>query len=455
MSKKLVVVLLAAMLTLGVSIAQATPSRLETLGQGTGLVYVQDDTDIFYNPATLGYYRNVGLLHMGGYSGDMYALGGLSLGLGDMLTVGLIFARNPSYELGALSVMWWANAALDPAGSLTSPKWLWNDNWAAYPGTYTVDIATSIGGYDAAMEWMNPIDIILAAKLGNMQLGVSWYTASGKHESTYEDDSPADYSETLKSRINALKVGLSADMGNVMPEVWFHWVPFKVSSTWEDDIANTEINRELKGRRFNLGARAFYKMSDAVTIVPAIEWSNVNGDVSIDTTPDFYPTSVSTIIEEDLSENYKGNRINAGIGLNYAVDKVLVATSIGLQWYSFTRTLEVDGLDGSEEEVRKWLALPVVGLGVEYQATKIVTFRGGISTTTIYARYRNEDSADTAGSLNYEDTSSTTAQNTTASVGVGLNFGNLVIDLTAGNLLVAGEPATFSLFSALDAKYKF
>lgn len=454
MSKKLVVMLLAAVLAFGASIAQATPSRLETLGQGTGLVYVQDDTDIFYNPATLGYYRNVGLLYLGGEDGDMYARGGLLLGLGDMLTVGLIFARNPDEELGALSVMWWGNAALDPAGFPTSPRWLWNDNWAAYPGTYIVDI-TSIGGYDRAMEWMNPIDIILAAKLGNMQLGVSWYTASGKHESAYEDDTPTDSSETFKSRINALKVGLSADMGNVMPEVWFHWVPFKVSSTWEDDILSTEVNRELKGRRFNLGARAFLKMSDALTIVPAIEWSNVNGDVSIDTTPDFYPVAGTLLIEEDLSENYKGNRINAGIGLNYAVDKVLIATSIGLQWSSFTRTLEVDGLTGSEEEVRKLLALPVVGLGVEYQATKIVTFRGGISTTTIYARDRNEDSADTVGSLNYEDTSSITSQNTTASVGLGLNFGNLVIDLTAGNMLVAGEPAASSLFSALDAKYKF
>ena len=163
---------------------------------------------------------------------------------------------------------------------------------------------------------------------------------------------------------------------------------------------------------------------------------------------------------EDLGENLKGNTINAGVGINYAVEKLLLATSIGVQWSKFVHTLEVDGIDGTTEETLSWVAFPVVGMGIEYQATKLVTFRGGMSTTAFWDKSSGEITADTPGSLDFRRDESITAQSTRASVGVGLNFGNLIIDLTVGGMLVGNEPnpsglGVQNLFSALDAKYKF
>jgi hypothetical protein len=425
------------------------------LGQGTGLLYIQDDVDIFYNPATIGYYRNCVLIHMGGYDGgDMYALGGYTKALGDMLTLGLVYGRNPNYEIGMISDVFLAGGAIDPAASPMSPMWAFNDNWSDYGGINPVSIA-AIAGLDEAMEWHNPIDIMVAAKLGNLLLGVSWYMARGKATAEYTDDAPTDLTETLSAKLWALKVGLSADMGNIMPEVWFAYVPFNVNSKWEDDVANTEVERDLKGRRFNLGMRLFLGMGDNLTIVPAIEWTNINADVTIDTSPDFFPTSFATILEDDLGENYKGNGVNAGVGLNYAMDRVLFTTSIGLQWSKVTRELDVDGLSGSSTSTLSWWALPVIGIGLEYQCTKILVFRAGISTTTINAVYSDSWADDEVGSLNAEEDLKITEQNTVASAGIGLHFGNLIIDLTIGDMILSNEPGSQNLFSAMDVKYKF
>lgn len=449
MSRKLVLAALVAVMALGVSIAQATPSRIETLG-GQGM-YLQDDTNIFGNPATLGYYRNCVLLHLGGVDGgDMHALGGYSAGIGDMLTLGLIYGRNPSYELGGI--------ALPLNGAVSG--WTFDNNWGDYTThaiTYPIALPGLAFANTGAQVWENPIDIILAAKLGNLLLGVSWYMVSGKEHNTWDNDNPGDTEYTLKSSLNALKVGISADLGNIMPEVWFHYVPYKVNSKWENTapVPATEYERELKGRRFNLGGRAFLKMGDNLTIVPAVEWSNVTGNVSVDSTPDeiiYVPTNLN---EEDLSEEYKGNLINAGVSLNWTADRVLLVTSFGLQYAKYVRTLEVDGLTGDRQDSLKMFALPVVGIGLEYQATKILVVRGGISTTTIYAKGTENFETDLAGSLNPEEETAETYQSTTAAVGIGLHFGNLIIDLTAGDMIIDNEQSQDSLFSALDMKLKF
>lgn len=460
MSKKLVIVALMAVLTIGVSVAQATPSRIDTLGQNTGLVYIQDDTNIFTNPAALSSYRNCLLFHMGGYDGgDIYALGGASLGLGEMITLGLIVGRNPDYEEGMLGLITgevfqtgmgplpldfqnhWNGGAVPPA----------NPRNYSNAGTNTASIA---GLNAAAMNWVNPIDILLAVKLGNVSIGASWYMASGKHTSDYSDD-VLNTSEELTARLQAWKFGVAASMGNISPEVWFHYAPLTVTSTWTNDTANTEVERELKARRINVGLRVPYKVNDNLSIVPAFEYANINGEVTISTDPDAQSTSVLGPTMEDLVESYTGSSINAGIGINYQIEKLLVASSIGLQWMKGTASLEVEGLNGTVDDTMKWIAIPVVGLGLEYQCTKILVFRGGIATTTIFSRSTDLAESDVVGSLNYSDESNITQQNTIASVGLGLQFGNLVIDLTAGDMIIANERGYNQLFTAMDFKYKF
>ena len=204
MSKKLVLAALVAALVMGASLAQATPSRLDTLGQGTGLVYIQDDTNVFTNPATVAYYRNCLLLHLGGVDEhsngqDYFALGGGTLGLGDMLTLGLIFGRNPTYEEGIISVP--VNGAIDSYVGVPYGPQHFIDNWGDYLGSQPVDITPVADQH--AMVWMNPVDILLAAKLGNISLGVSYYIANGKYTYSYNDDTPYDLEEKDKALLQA------------------------------------------------------------------------------------------------------------------------------------------------------------------------------------------------------------------------------------------------------------
>jgi len=64
MSKKLIAAIIVAVLAFGATMAMATESRIETLGdQG---LYLMDDTNIFTNPATVAYYPNMVIMHMGG-----------------------------------------------------------------------------------------------------------------------------------------------------------------------------------------------------------------------------------------------------------------------------------------------------------------------------------------------------------------------------------------------------
>jgi len=138
MSKKLAIVVLLAVVAFGASNAMATASRMETLGQTTGLAYVADDTSIFNNPGTVGYYGNAFMLHLGGVDGgDMMAFGGVTMNLGKMLTLGLVFARNPGYEEGLIG------SVLGPVfgtSSLGIPSGLgaaFQNNWAASMSSFT------------------------------------------------------------------------------------------------------------------------------------------------------------------------------------------------------------------------------------------------------------------------------------------------------------------------------
>lgn len=454
MSKKLIIAAVVAVLSIGVA-AQATESRMDTIGQNTGLSYLADDTGIYANPALLSYYRNMVRIHMGNDDADVTAYGGVSLGLGDMLTLGIFVARNPSNESGLISDI--LSQALAP-GAMPPPL-VFVNNWSDYNvGTNLVDDAAIDLLADGAMNWMNPIDIILAAKLGNINLGISYYIATGKHESAYEDDFPTEYSEEMKAKLQSLKLGLAAEMGNIKPQLYFHYTPYKFESTWTDDVANTELSRDLKGRKFVLGARVFVDLNDNLQIVPHIAWQTANGEVSIDSDPDMGDLVIATAAietEEELIEKYKASQISAGLGINYKAENVLVASSIGLNWGKGTRTLEVDGLDENVTGTLRYLELPIVGLGIEYQATKVLVLRSGISTTTIYAKSRWDESSDVVGALDYQDASRDTYQTTTANAGIGLHFGNLVVDLTAGDMIITGEDAFNSLFSAMDVKYTF
>ena len=442
MSKKLLVAVVVAILTLGATMAMATESRIENLGaQG---LYLMDDTNIFSNPATAAYYQKMLRLHMGGVqeetdnSYDMYAYGGGTMAIGEALTIGVFVARNPEFEEGGIG---------DVVGDATD---------GGYFDPYFMDPSTSVEyASNEVINWMNPFDIILAYKAGDFALGISYYLANGKIDDKIDlaPYSPTsvieDVEYTAKARLHSLKVGMSYKMGNMQPEAWFHWDPFSMKTKWTFDHPDSEETEDLTGNKFQLGARLFYNMNDNLAIVPAIVWETVSAKMEMDSDPD--------IGLDHLGQEYKVNSIETGVSAQYKADKLFLVGSLGLRWSKFRRELTISDTDYDDDHSEKAFAVPVAAMGLEYQATKLLTFRGGINTTTVWASETSDyDETDTADNKVYDATYLETVQRTTASIGCGLNFGNLLIDGTFGNFVLAGENGTsINLFSMLDAKYVF
>jgi hypothetical protein len=453
MSKKLIVAALVAMLAFGAT-AMATGSRVETLG-GQGL-YLIDDTNIFSNPATVAYYQNCMLLHMGGADGgDMYAFGGMSMAIGDSLTLAGIAARNPMYEEGDISrvtshAITQASLSLDLDGDTVI-------DIVTVPPTFNpVWNLDGLGDADAPLnqvvDWENPAEIIAAYKVGDLALGASYYLANGKLVS---EDDLAETTYTATARLHSLKLGLSYKMDNMQPEAWFHWDPYSVKTELEIDPIDVTYEETLKGSKIVLGGRLFYTLNDNMTVVPAINYSRTTGSVTIDSDPDIAISASGD--EEDLGQDYTINTLEAGVSLQYKADKVFVVTSAGLLWSKALVEYSIDDAsDYTDDLTTKDFAIPVVAMGIEYQATQMLTLRAGMKTTELWAATTLlEEEEDTTGDLT--DTSDlATGQVTTAAIGMALTFGNLVVDATFGDWVLVNEKGGGpNLFSAIDIKYKF
>lgn len=469
MSKKLLIAVIIAILAFGATV-MATESRVETLG-GQGL-YLADDTGIFSNPALASYYAGMLRLHMGGagngYYADQYAYGGGIFALSDSLSLGAFVARNPSYEQGSIGLI--LGDAIEPGTSrgIDGPVFAnhFTDHW--------VDPQIALLPTNLAVQWVNPFDLMLAYKMGDLSIGISYYLANGKF--AWEDNvagGDADDTATYdgKSRLHSIKLGVAYKGGNIEPQAWFHYDPYTITSTFEfDDNANGgDISEEqtLKGSKFVVGGRLFYNLNDNLAIVPAINWEHVSGDLSTDVDYNGHDLNLTgNTTEDDLSQTYKGNSVVGGVSVQYKADKLFLVTSASLKWSNAVSTLAIDtdGYDSWEYTLtNKQFAAPEVAMGLEYQAAKWACLRGGIRTTTIWATNTDvvEQTFDHNDDGELDSSLLQTVQSTTAAIGTGLMFGNLTIDATFGNLFLTGEDGSSSigqgpnLFSHLDAKYMF
>ena len=453
MSKKLLIAAVVAMIAIGSTMAMATESRIECLGsQG---LYLMDDTNIFGNPAMAAKYSKMVRLHMAGIdgSGDTHAYGGGTMSITDGLTLGLFVARNPEYEEGGIG---WVVSNTQTSGSM-----------GPISGPVFTDPYT-LGSTDAFVNWKNPFDIILAYQMGDMAFGISYYLANGKMK--YEDNIPGgddDDTETIEgtAKLHSLKLGMTYAMGNIKSSLYFHWDPYKVKGTYEfDDDASGgdfETEHELSGSKIVLGGRMFYNMNDNLALVPAIRWEHVGGEVTIDWDDDNYYAGDTT--EEDLEETYKYNTVTVGMSAQYRADRLFLVTSAALKWSKYVQefSIDTDDVDWTETSTSKTFAVPEVAMGLEYQAAKWACLRGGIKTTTIWASSTSMFEEEEDGDELADNSLMQTVQSTTANIGAGLTFGNLMIDMTFGNFVLTNEDGNDglsggpNLFSHLDAKYVF
>jgi len=237
------------------------------------------------------------------------------------------------------------------------------------------------------------------------------------------------------------------------------------------DPADATLKSNLKGWRVSVGARAWYNINDNMTLLPWASYTHVHGDikhsVNVDAGADVFGVCggacTSAAVDAFNNDSNKAwyNGIEIGSGLEYHADKVLV---VGSAWFDWNRTTlkQSNGESGNALEENKLtmtnVTLPTVALGVEYAWKPMVTFRGGIETTTIF------DSNSTEGSVNDGSTdlnpdqsekSKYSYQDTQGDLGIGLHFGNLTLDTVFGGLVVGNYDYYNSYFSKISFVYNF
>ncbi|GEM_PF-1259225 len=474
-NKKHIVVFLLLMIFF-VGVARATESRVETLG-GQGL-YLMDDTNIFSNPALLSNHRNMLRFHLGGVDDfvesssvtgkavitrDLHVYGGGTMAIGRALTVGIFVGRNPSYEMGGISDV--GSGIVD----LTTGIDLDGDGNDDIPGTFFFPF--EVYGLRGAVDWENPLDVILSYQVGHMAFGISYYLANGKAGWENEFYAPGVTEEMeVGATLHGIKFGALYRSARMRPiTMWMQWDPYSIVSEYElddeADIIEKRCKTTLSGRKFVFGARMHYNLSDTLTVVPAIEWENTSGEVELDDVPDTDVVfDVLNFTEEDLGIGFEVNSFITGVSLQYKTDRIFAIGSLCLLWSEAETTVNIADTGYETVSADKIFSAPVAALGIEFHAKKWLMLRGGVNTTTVWATETveyNEHDVDVEGELVVEDSGLVTVQETTATIGVGLLFGNLTIDTALGNKFLAGEGGASeggigpNLFSHLDVKYVF
>jgi len=430
--------------------AFAGESRVKSLGEQE--LYTVDDTDIFSNPALCHRYPQILRLHAGGGNPDMYAYGGFNVAPFNGLTVGAFFGRHPEYEEGGIKRI--IDRAVNDAGQFVDEF-----GYFVEGGLPTND----------AVEWQNPVDLLVSYNTGNTAFGIGYYTANGKYSK--DDDSPDDakWKKTdyeIESRIDSVKMGTAFTTGRWTTEIWAEYTPYEIDSDWEaDGVASADDERSrmvLRGRRWAMGARVLYRVGEGLYLVPALRWEKSEGEVSYDTFPDYdLPDGTS---EEGLDQDYAVSDLEAGLGLRWGSRRIFLVGSASVDWskerYEFTEPYG----DFFESKETIFTALPVIGLGMDCRILSWLSLRWGMKTTaflaetTVHDRLKdyNRPRQDWKRSSRVES-----VRRTIASVGLGLKFGNLSVDAVAGGFVLAGEQGIPvagegpAVFSGLDVKYSF
>jgi len=215
-------VVVVAILLLFVSGLFASEARLDGLAGGGW--YLLDESDVFFNPAWVGFdeYRGSVLLELGTYNGvtdPTGQYGHVNFGVGDMLTLGFAFNRVEG-EVGDII-----------AGSgLPAPR--------------------------------NGLDLMGGLNLGNLNLGIGVYKSGAKD---YAKDLDADTTvseSTKKTGVLGVHLGTVLNFGerNIL-DAGFN---LRFNSYKDEDVASgtTETDEIDGGMAIDLGVRSFYYIND-------------------------------------------------------------------------------------------------------------------------------------------------------------------------------------------------
>ncbi|MBN2542351.1 hypothetical protein JXI42_05750 [bacterium] len=367
MRKVLLVCFMVLLLTGGLF---ANDARL--LGLGSPRPYVKDYYDMFYNPAVVAAYSDLAYVEFG-TPGGMSQYGGVNYEVIENLVIGVAVNR----KYGEIFDM------LDIAGASGIPTPL------------------------------NGLDIMGAYNLGNVKLGMGFYTIGAKATSKVGDDE-----STAKAGNTGINFGACLNMGETVVSAAAN---IRMNKFKTED-ASDNVHESTGGMGMGFSGRAFIPITSKLKAVPALWFRNHSFGEE-------YSNGTSSEIGD-----YSTMVLGVGIGGNYELDNTLLVMSASFIMDNCTNE-RTEGVKVTESD----MYFPALNLGVEHNFWKGVTGRFGLRKNIGSNKVKTEpDEGDES------ESTSTLGTSTVASVGLGFVFGNFSLDWFMSSSILFNGPYLFT-----------
>lgn len=440
--------------------ASADRARVQSLG-GVDLL-IEDDSDIFLNPAHIGAYSNrawfsLGVTGAGGTLGfDPH--GGVSVRIRDVFNLGVVLNRSPqAYGFG--NAIWpVANAYIPggPGNTLAGPD---GPSEVTAPLRFPVDLFVGYGNKDTAVR-----------------AGVNLYYAGGASRVWEVEDGDQDGLENsgvVKTQTHLFNATFGVAVGRtsdrVRPEGWLRvgnmaaWSDeqsFRGSATGDDPVVDRIVSMD---RDLRIGGGVRVPIGDAtalrgVVVTPALRYDVAFGSFRFDDNL-VNPDSDA----EQAQRAATGHHMRLGVGVAGRADDLLVVGSVSVvgNILSVKDTLIADEgeVDQTTSETVN-LAIPEMSIGAEYRVLPVLIIRAGVRSTvgggrSIYTNKTFTGPEEDLFQLDVEQTIVPQAVGVAfeANGGIGLHVRRFALDATLGGLFLGQQGSSF--FSRIDLSFSF
>ena len=440
--------------------ALADRARVQSLG-GIDLL-IEDESNLFINPAHIGSYSNrawfsLGLTGSGGAVG-FDPMGGGSVQIKQLFNVGLVLNRSPQ-AYGFEHAMWPVLEQFIPGG----------------PGG---DLAGPEGPSEATAPLRFPVDLFLA--YGNrdtpIRFGMNAYYAGGALRDWNIEDNDEDGfddSSVVKQQTHLFNVTLGVSGGRqtdrIRPEGWLR---VGVLSAWSDRQSFREdatgevptVDRILSlDRDLRIGGGARVHIGDpnslrGIVVSPAIRYDVAFGTFRFDdnlVNPD-----------SDAEESVRratGHDLQVGVGVAGRVDDLRVIGTASINATILDRFDQVNAGTGVvEQQTNQFVdvAIPEFSVGAEYNVLPALIVRAGVRSTVGAGRSISTTKdllgdPETPAELEIQQNIATRPVELgfEANGGIGLRVRRFSLDATLGGLFLGQGAASF--LSRIDMSFSF
>jgi hypothetical protein len=361
------------------SVAFATKARLSALGQSRdGSQFIDDNRNIFLNPAVVNKYPNLVTAEWGNTASDLdsaatpKAEGGLFMSTG-----GFVLGVHMGHEFKATQ------------GARVATQTVWDNNG---------DVGTTDATDPVTVPEQNLTDFFFGMNAGFANVGLGL---------TYSDNKGESASQKFTDSSMGVRLGLSADMYDVF---------FNTALAGQVKVSNKDAGtaaglgeKDLKGKSFmDLGTTVRLGVMDVFAYYAAVSF------------------------EESKAKNkFDHTEMKLGFAKAYeAGEKGVVWASLA---YESTQT-DRSYASGAQKFEATTAALPV-GVAMEVKAKDWLSLRGSVKQNLLISE-ESEKSIPQGGTTT--KTSGTIANSTTVAAGMSLVFDTLSIDGVIGNNTEAG-----------------